>query len=335
MTLNDYLNILIEKKSLSLKQGEDLATQISSDSAPPAMISAILVSLRMKGETKEEIAGFIKALRKKMLKVKSENAIDIVGTGGDNSGSFNISTAASFVVSGAGVKVAKHGNRAASSKCGSADVLEALGVNINLDSIKVEKVLIKVGMVFLFAPNFHPAFKYVIPVRKELKIRTIFNILGPFLNPAGVERKLLGVANIDLAEKLSEVAKLLNYQHLMIVSSEDGMDEISLSAKTNVFDIKGKTVKRSEIFPEDFGFKKVSKEEIMGGDARENAEIIKEILSGKIGPKTDIVLLNSAFALYASGKVENIKEGIRLAKISIDSGNALKVLENLIKETNK
>lgn len=334
MTLNDYLNILIEKKDLTLNQSEDLALQMTDKSSTPAMLAAILVSLRMKGETGEEIAGFIKAFRRKMLSVKTENVIDIVGTGGDGSGSFNISTAASLVVAGAGVKVAKHGNRAASSKCGSADVLEAFGVNINLDPKKAEKVLKKAGMVFLFAPNFHPAFKYVVPIRKELKIRTIFNLLGPFLNPAGVQKKLLGVANINLAEKLTEVAKLLNYKHLIIVSSQDGMDEISLSAKTYVFDIKGKAVKRSIISPEDFGFKKVSKKEIIGGDAKESVQIIKEVLNGNIGPKGDIVLINSAFALYVSGKAKNIKEGLVLAKESIRSGNALKVLESLIKETN-
>lgn len=333
--MHNHLNKLINKQNLSLKESEDLLDMITNPDADPILTSAILSALRSKGETKEEIAGFIKGMRKKMVVINGENAIDIVGTGGDGSGTFNISTTSSFVVAGAGVKVAKHGNRAASSKCGSADVLEALGVNIMLDPKKAQTVLQKVGMVFLFAPNFHPAMKQVVPVRKALKIRTIFNFLGPFLNPAQVKRAVIGVPTPEIAKTLSEVAKLLNPKHVLIISSHDGMDEISTSGKTTAYEIKGKTVKKITIDPQKLGFKKSDVSDLTGGDPKTSAHILMDILKGKKGAKTDAVLINSAFALLVSGKVKNAKDGLKLAKESIESGKALQVLENLIKETRK
>lgn len=295
----------------------------------------MLVALRTKGETEQEILGFIHIMRKHMIKVNAPKALDIVGTGGDNTGTFNISTAASFVVAGMGVPIAKHGNRAASSICGSADVLESLGVNIHLTPKQAEDVFKKVGMVFLFAPNFHPAMKLIAPIRKELGLRTIFNFLGPFLNPASTKRQLIGVPNIKIAKKLAKVAAKLKFTHLLLVSSKDGMDEITATADTHIFEIKDKNLKTYILSPKPFGIKKASKKDLLGKDAIENAAIIQNILKGEKGSQRDIVVLNSAAALYAAGRVKSIKEGIKLAEESIDSGAALTVLENLVKETKK
>lgn len=300
-----------------------------------AQSAAVLVALRAKEETEQEILGFIQTMRKHMVTVNAPKALDIVGTGGDNSGTFNISTATSFVVAGMGVPVAKHGNRAASSKCGSADVLESLGVNLNLTPKQAEDVFKKVGMVFLFAPNFHPAMKLIAPIRKELGLRTIFNFLGPFLNPASTLRGLLGVPNIKIAKKLAQVAASLKFTHLLLVVSEDGMDEITTTSDTHVFEIKDKNLKTYTLSPKQFGIKQITKRELQGKDPAENAEIIQNILKGKKGPHRDIVVLNSAAAFYTAGKVKSIQEGIKLAEESINNGAALKVLENLIKETKK
>lgn len=337
MEIIDYLNALIKKENLSRKQSERLVEILISDQTSTAQIAAVLTALASKGETVDEIVGFIDAMRKLMLQINGvKDALDIVGTGGDGSGSFNISTVSSFVVAGCSVEIAKHGNRAASSNCGSADVLEALGVNINLDPKQAERVLKRAGMVFLFAPAFHPAMKTVGPIRKELKIRTIFNYLGPFLNPAKVKKMLLGVANMELAKKFLEIAKKLDFTHLIIVTSEDGLDEISVAAKTNAFELKNGRVRKFIINPQKLGFKKYLKSELVGGDPKLNAQIATDILSGKeIGAKRDAVVLNSAYALIAAGKVINVKEGTKAANEAIDSGKAIKVLENLIMESNK
>ena len=261
--------------------------------------------------------------------------LDIVGTGGDGAGTFNISTASSFVVAGCGVKVAKHGNRAASSKCGSADVLEALGVNINLAPKQAGKILEKVGMVFLFAPLYHPAMKNIAPVRRELGIRTVFNFLGPFLNPANTKIQLLGVPNIEIAEKLAKVASKLKFTHLMIITSLDGMDEITTTESSRVFEVNGSQIKSFIINPQKYGIKKAFKKELLGGDPKQNAGIIQDILEGKKGPKRDIVVLNSGAALYLGGKAKSISEGIKLAEKLIDSKAAKQVLEKLTAETQK
>jgi len=327
------LNKLMQKENLTSYDTSLLFNEIANDNVTPTQTAGILVALRIKGETTEEIFGFIQAMRENMLKVDLEDAIDVCGTGGDGSNSFNISTATSFVVAGAGVKVAKHGNRAASSSCGSADVLEELGVNIKLTATQARKVFEKVGMVFLLAPLFHPAMKNVVAVRKELKIRTVFNFLGPFTNPASVKKQIIGVPNIEIANKLIQVAKRLSYKHLLIVTSEDGMDEISISEKSHVFELKNNKIKQFIVDPSRYGFKKSSKKEIMEGSLSENAEFIREILNGARNAKRDIVVLNSGAALYVSGKARDIKEGIKMAEESIDSGAAKKVLQNLIKET--
>ncbi|TSC87124.1 MAG: anthranilate phosphoribosyltransferase [Parcubacteria group bacterium Gr01-1014_8] len=329
----DLLKKLVEKKDLTVSESEQFLLEVMKGGVSPTCIASILVALRMKGESVDEIVGFLRAMRANMLKVNAPDAIDIVGTGGDGSGTFNISTTAAFVVAGVGVKVAKHGNRAASSKCGSADVLEALGVNIQLTKEQAEEVFKNVGLVFMMAPLYHPAMKEVAAVREELKIRTVFNVLGPFANPASTQTQLTGVPNKAIAKKLAEVGKRLGYKRLLVVSSNDGMDEISLSSKTHMFDVYRGKVKKSLIDPKRYGFKRSSKKDILGGDATENAAIIRAILSGGSGAQRDVVVFNSAFALYAAGAAASIQEGIEKAKQSIDSGSALRVLESLIRET--
>ncbi len=329
------LNKLVDGNDLLQKEASFLLEQIIAGKLTSAQIAGILVALRSKGESVEEIVGFIQTMRKHMLKIHAPLSIDIVGTGGDEQGTFNISTASSFVVAGGGIKVAKHGNRAASSKCGSADVLESLGVNINLTPNQAEKVFKKVGMVFLFAPLYHPAMKQIGPVRKELGLRTIFNFLGPFLNPAGTKKQILGVASITLAEKLSRVATKLNFEHLFLISSPDGMDEITTTGKTHIFEIKGSNIKSYSVSPKLLGVKQATKKDLMGKDAIENAEIIKFVLQGEKGPRRDIVVLNAAAAFYLAGKVKDIKEGIKMAEKSIDSGAAMQILNKLREETQK
>lgn len=325
------LNKLLDRQDLSINESKLLMEEIFQGRLTFVQIAAFLIALRMKGESIDELLGFITIMRKHMVKIKTDElVIDTCGTGGDGKQTFNISTAVAFVVAGAGVSVAKHGNRNASSLCGSADVLEALGVNINLTQKQAEEMLKKTGFTFLFAPLFHPAMKHVGLARKELKIRTVFNFLGPFINPAGVKRQIIGVPSIILAEKLSQVAANLKFEHLMIISSEDGLDEISLSAPTHVFEIKGKKVKKMIINPIKYGFKNISLKEIQGGDAETNARIIRNIFNDKEGPQKNIVVLNSAAALLIAGKVENFQNGIELARDSIENGYAQKVLEQAI-----
>lgn len=330
------LNKIADKKNLNSKETSFLLEEIIEGRLNSTQVAAFLVSLRTKGETIDEIVALIQTMRKHMSKVAAKgNVIDIVGTGGDGAGTFNISTASSFVVAGAGVKVIKHGNRAASSKCGSADVLEELGVNINLTPTAASNLLKKAGMVFLFAPLFHPAMKNIAPVRKELGIRTVFNFLGPFLNPASTKKQLLGVPNLETAKKLAQVASKLKFSHLIIATSQDGLDEITTTSNTRIFEIKKGKLKTYTISPKQFGISPSTKKDLLGNDATENAKIIRRILNGEKGPKRNIIILNSAFALYLAGTVNKIKSGITLAEESIDSGQALKVLNDLILESKK
>ncbi|MEK7178006.1 MAG: anthranilate phosphoribosyltransferase [Patescibacteria group bacterium] len=335
MDTTTILNKLINKKNLTAKETGSFLLEVINGSISNEQAAAIITALRMKGETVEEIYGFIKTLRKNMISININDAIDVCGTGGDGSGTFNVSTAVAFVVAGAGIKVAKHGNRAASSSCGSADVLEALGVNINLTPKQAEQVFKKIGMVFLFAPLYHPAMKNVVTIRKELKIRTIFNFLGPFINPSRPARQLIGVPDEKIAEKLTLVSKKLGSKHVVIATSEDGLDEISIGGKTTLFELKNNSLKKYAINPIDFGFKRAFKSEILGGNAKENALIINKIFTGLKDAKRNIVVFNSGVALYIAGAAKNIKEGIKLAEFSIDSGKAKLILENLIKETQK
>lgn len=346
MEIKRVLEQLIDKKDLTQKQARDLMELMIGGQVPASHMAALLIALRMKGETTEEIVGLVQGMRSHMTTLRTNGVvIDTCGTGGDGSGTFNISTAVALVVAGArfadgssrrtGVRVAKHGNRAASSKCGSADVLETLGVHVMLTAEQAATVLEKVGMVFLLAPLYHAATKHIAMVRKELGVRTVFNFLGPLANPAGVTRQLIGVPNKEIAKKLAKAAAKLGYKHLLMVTSADGLDEISLFGKTHGFVVKGKTVKEITIDPKKLGFKKATTSRLQGGDTKANAAIIKSILSGEQGSKRDVVVLNSAYALVVSGKVKTVKQGITLAEKSIDTGSAEHVLKNLIKETKK
>lgn len=335
MNATEILNTLVEKKDLTDAEARQFLIDVMEGVISPVQTGAILTAFRMKGESAAEVKGLIEGMREKMLPVRAEGAIDVVGTGGDGTGTFNISTTAAFVARGAGAKIAKHGNRAASSKCGSADVLEALGVRIVLTPSQAEEVFKKTGIVFLFAPQYHPSMKQVVLVRKELKIRTIFNVLGPFSNPAGTQFQLVGVPNIILAEKLAAVAQGLAYKRLLIVTSEDGMDEISTGAATHVFEIAGASLKKYTIDPAKLGFTKAPLSAFRGAGPEENASIIRGVLGGEKGPKRDIVVLNAGVALYVAGIAKDIPQGMELAAQSIDSGKARKALEDLVKETQK
>ncbi|HEC91400.1 MAG TPA: anthranilate phosphoribosyltransferase [Candidatus Atribacteria bacterium] len=326
-----FLNKLVSGENLSEEEAEQVIAKIMQGELTPAQIASFLTALRIKGETIEEIAGCVRAMRRKSLKLKKSYplAIDTCGTGGDGKGTFNISTVTALVAAGAGLVVAKHGNRAASSKSGSADVLEALGVNINLTPLQVEKCLEKIGIAFFFAPVFHPAMKYAISPRKEIGFRTIFNLLGPLTNPAEVKNQLLGVYNNEFTEVVAKVLKKLGSQSVMVVCGGDGTDEISITGPTKITQLKDKEIKTFYIKPEDLGLRRYTLEDIRGGGAKANAEITLSILKGEDGARREIVLLNSAAALVAGGKAKDLKEGINIATEVIDSGAALKKLEAL------
>ena len=297
-------------------------------------MSAYLTALALKGETIDEITASAAGMRAHCIKLLHDmDVLEIVGTGGDGSNSFNISTTASLVIAAGGVPVAKHGNRAASSKSGAADVLEALGVKITIPPEKSQELLEKIGICFLFAQNYHIAMKYVAPIRKELGIRTVFNILGPLSNPAGANMELMGVYEETLVEPLARVMNNLGVKRGMVVYGMDQLDEISMSAPTKVCEIRDGSYRTYEICPEDFGFVRCRKEDLTGGTPRENAKITMEILNGKKGAKRDAVALNSGAALYLSGKVPTMKEGVRMAQELLDSGAARKKLDEFIQES--
>ncbi len=336
MDIKYLLNKLAEKQDLTTEEAQEFIDMCASGSLAPSQVAAVLMGLRMKGETPDEIVGLIEGMRKHMIAVQSpENALDTCGTGGDGSNTFNISTTVALVVAATGVSVAKHGNRAASSKCGSADVLEALGVDIMLKPNQASAVLKKVGFVFLFAPLYHPAMKYIAPVRKEIGIRTVFNFLGPLLNPAGVKRQIIGVPNTEIAKKLTGVLKKLAYDHVLLMTSQDGLDEISTVASTSIIEIQKNKVKTYDISPSDFGIGKTSQAELLGGDAVTNAKILINVLSGEQGPRRDIVSLNAGAALYVAGKTKSIADGKALAEKILTDGSAKLLLEKLIDETQR
>ena len=290
----------------------------------------------LRGETAHEIAGCAKAMGEKAVKVdfEDENLIDTCGTGGDGVGTFNISTVSAIIASAVGAKVAKHGNRSISSKCGSADVLKELGVNIELTPEQAKKCLEEINITFLFAPFYHTAMKYAAPVRQSLGIKTIFNILGPLTNPAGVKKQVIGVFSENLTEKIAFVLKELASEHALVVHGTGGIDEISIAGATKITELKNGEVKTYEIVPEDFGLKRWDLNLILGGDAKLNAEIIRKILDGESGPHRDVTLLNSGAAIYVSGLASSIYEGIKMAEEAIDSGRAKQKLEDLVKLTN-
>ncbi|WP_297827344.1 anthranilate phosphoribosyltransferase [uncultured Methanobrevibacter sp.] len=323
-------------QDLTYDEAYQTMDEIMSGEASEVQMSAYLTAMSMKGETIEEITASAKAMRDHCVRLlNDEEVLEIVGTGGDGSNTFNISTTSSIVISAAGVSVAKHGNRSASSKCGAADVLEELGVNIHITPEKSLQCLKEINLCFLFAQNYHLSMKYVAGVRKELSIRTIFNILGPLTNPAGASMQVLGVYEKDLIEPLTEVLNNLGVKSAMVVYGLDVMDEISTSAKTAVCEIKNGKTMSYEISPEYFDMEFSSKDDLVGGDAKENAKITLSILNGEKGPRRDAVLLNSAAGLYVAGKVNSLREGVKLAEEIIDSGKALKQLEKFIEVTNR
>ncbi|MDD5773265.1 MAG: anthranilate phosphoribosyltransferase [bacterium] len=329
--IQEAIKKVVEKNNLSEQEIINVMREIMTGSATPAQIACFITVLRLKGETVEEITGCAKVMREvaKKINVRSKAIVDTCGTGGDGMHTFNISTTAAFVVAGAGLAVAKHGNRSVSSKSGSADVLQELGINIEADSLCVEDCVNSVGIGFLFAPLFHPAMKFAIGPRREIGIRTVFNILGPLTNPADAGFQVLGVYDDKLTEVLANVLQKLGSKRAFVVHGEDGLDEITTTGKTKVSELKDGKVTTYFVTPEDFGFKRAVLSDLLGGSAKENAEILLSILKGEKGPRRDIVLLNAAFAINACGKVDSIKDGIKIAAESIDSGKALGKLESL------
>lgn len=335
--IKEAIQTVANKQDLSYETAETVMDEIMSGDATPVQMAAYLTALAMKGETIDEITASAAGMRAHCVKLLHDmDVLEIVGTGGDGSNSFNISTTASLVIAAAGVPVAKHGNRAASSKCGAADVLEALGVNIDLTPERSAELLKKIDICFLFAQNYHIAMKYVAPVRKELSIRTVFNILGPLSNPAGANMELMGVYDKELVEPLAQVMMKLGVRRGMVVYGQDSLDEISLSAPTSICEIKDGWFQSYEITPEDFGYARCAKEDLVGGDPEDNAAITRAIINGTDrGPKRNAVCLNAGAALYITGAVESMVEGVRLAERLIDEGKAAAKLEEFIKESNR
>jgi len=329
--IKEAIALLVSGRSLTTEEAASVMEEIMEGKATPAQLGAFVTALRIKGETADEIAGLARVMLTKAVRVTIvEPVLDVVGTGGDNSNTFNISTAAAFVAAGAGLKVAKHGNRAMSSRCGSADVLEALGVRIDLNAEQVQRCLQEVGMGFMFAPIFHPAMKYAAAPRREIGIRTIFNILGPLTNPAGAKAELLGVADESLLEKLTLVLQSLGCYHALVVHGEDGLDEITIAGKTQVCELKDGHIKRYSISPEDLGLSRASVDSLRGGTVDENATLLRGIVAGAPGPQRDVVLMNAAAALLAGDRVETLQHGLALAREVIDGGHALAKLDQLI-----
>jgi len=331
--LQKSIALLIKRQDLTREQAAETMRALMSGEAPSSQIAAFLVALHMKGETVEEITGLAETMRALATRVPTNRRplVDTCGTGGDYSNSFNISTAAAFVVAGAGIAVAKHGNRSASSKCGSADVLETLGVNINASPEQVGRCIDEVGIGFLFARTLHGAMKHVAQTRSELGVRTVFNILGPLTNPAGACGQLMGVFDSARVEPLANVLAQLGSRHAFVVSGADGMDELTLTGPSFVAEAKQGVVKTYEVTPEQFGLSCAPKESVQGGDLEENASFIREVLNGEKGPRRDIVLLNAAPAIIAGEGAEDWASGLSAAAQSIDSGAAWTTCENLIR----
>jgi anthranilate phosphoribosyltransferase len=330
--IKEAITSLVSGQSLTFEQASGAMEEIMSGEATPAQIASFLTALRIKGETADEIAGLASVMRDKAAPVQvSGPAIDIVGTGGDGSGSFNISTAAAFIAAGAGLKVAKHGNRAASSQCGSADILEALGVKIDLESGAVAECIETVGIGFMFAPVFHPALKHAAAPRREMGIRTIFNILGPLTNPARTEHMLLGVPSEELGRKIAAVLQRLGTKHSLVVYSRDGMDEISINGASLVWDVtEDKLSPPYEVSPDSFGLEEASRSEIKGGTPEENAKALRRILNGEKGTLRNVVVMNTAAALIAGNMTPELKTATHLAEEAIDSGRAREKLDKLV-----
>jgi len=338
----EAVRALVDRKDLSRIEAAGAMEAIMTGAATNAQIAAFLTALRMKGETVEELIGFAQVMRQKAVKVRSrasevvaatgtdrEMLLDTAGTGGDASGTFNVSTATAFVVAGAGLKVAKHGNRSVSSLCGSADVVETLGINIELAPAKVARCVDEVGIGFLYAPLLHTAMKHVMAARREMGIRTVFNMLGPLTNPAGANAQIIGVYSDALTEPLARALAELGTLRAFVVHGQDGLDEISNTGLTHISEVHEGVVRSSAVTPEDFGLPRASIKDLRGGDREENADIIRRVLAGEPGPRRDIVLMNAAAALVVGGKARDFKEGVALAAQSIDSGSAAAKLQGL------
>jgi anthranilate phosphoribosyltransferase len=332
--IKEAISLLIEGKSLTFEQAAEVMEEITSGQVTPAQFGAFVAALRVKGESADEIAGLASVMRAKSVRVETnEPVIDIVGTGGDNSQSFNISTAAAFVAAGAGIKVAKHNNRAMTSRCGSADVLEALGMKIELDANQVRDCIERVGIGFMFAPLFHPSMKFAATPRREIGVRTVFNILGPLTNPALAEAQVLGVASLELEEKMVKVLQRLGTKRALVVHGLNGMDEITVAGKSRVWELSGGEITEYDVSPKDFGIAEASVETLVGGTSEENAQILRSVLGGEKSPRRDAVVLNAAagIALRQNNKgVSALKEGVAIAIETIDSGRATEKLGKLI-----
>ena len=331
--IKDLIRQLVNKENLSDAQMQGVMREILSGSTETADIINFLTSLNEKGETVGELTVAVNEMLKYVepVIIEAENILDTCGTGGDKKGTFNISTITAMVASGAGITVAKHGNRSVSSKCGSADILEALGVDINMNKAKIKKCLKEIGIVFLFAPNLHPAMKNVMPARKQIAGKTMFNILGPLINPARATNQLIGVYSKEWTRPLAQVLYNLGSKHVLVVHGADGLDEVTTTDKTFVSEVNNGTLIDYEITPEEFGFSRAKAEDLSGGSIQDNVKIVQDVLGGKKGRQRDIILLNAGCAIYAADKANTIAEGIELAKESIDSKAALKKLE-LLKE---
>lgn len=335
--IKEAIGKLIEKVDLTRDEARQVMEEIMTGRATPAEISAYLVAMRAKVETIDEIIGSAEIMRMHATRIayEGDKLLDTCGTGGDKSHTFNISTISALVAAGAGAVVAKHGNRAVSSKCGSADLLKELGVNIEAKPEVVERCLREAGIAFLFAPLLHESMKYAAPVRREIGIRTIFNILGPMTNPAGARHHLLGVFNADLTKPLALSLARLGSKHVLVACGKDGLDEITTTSETVISELKNGKVNTYKVKPSDFGIKKAKPSDLKGGDAAYNAKLTLELLSGKKGSQRDIVVLNAGAALYAADIAKDIKAGIKLAEESIDSGKALKKLQGLKRISNE
>jgi anthranilate phosphoribosyltransferase len=343
MILDALHRIANHRQSLSRAEARAVMTEVLTGQCTDAQIAALLVALHMKGETVDEVVGFAEAIRGVATPLELHTSpvldasgterdalVDTCGTGGDTSGTFNISTATAFVVAGAGVRVAKHGNRSVTSKCGSADVMEALGVNINLPPERIAACLEQVGIAFLFAPAMHSAMKYVQAARRELHLRTVFNLLGPLTNPARANCQVVGVYAVELVDKLAEALSMLGLHRALVVHGSDGLDEITISGPTRVGEVRDGIVRTYEVTPEEFGLRRATLDDISGGDAQLNARLIQEVLQGKKSARRDVVLLNASAALVAAGRADHLRDALPLAVKAIDSGAAAEKLQGLI-----
>jgi anthranilate phosphoribosyltransferase len=329
--IREAIAAIVSGKSLQMAEAAAVMREIMEGEATPSQLGAFLVALRIKGETPQEIAGMAQVMREKALKVQvAGTLIDTCGTGGDGKNTFNVSTAAAFVAAGAGLKVAKHGNRAASGFCGSADVLEALGVKIDLPPEGVQRCIEDVGVGFMFAPVFHPAMGHAAPVRRELGIPTIFNVLGPLTNPAGAQSQLLGVANTQLGERMAEVLRLLGIHHALVVHGEDGLDELTLSGKTSGWEVLDGVIHSWTLPVDQTGLPRATIEDIRGGAKEDNAATMRRVFQGEKGPVRNVVLLNGGAALVVGDRADTVRQGVEMAAEIVDSGKALRKLDALI-----